>query len=93
MEDFGCSSESKHEERGARRVSGFAREVRAGALRLRKGLTARWSFCGRRTRKDRTLVAGDEANVCGDCLKICPPGWPCGVAPDLKVGPTYTTPA
>ena len=47
------------------------RKTGRSAMAPARGLTARCSFCGRRKSKDRTLVASDEANVCGDCLKLC----------------------
>ena len=35
------------------------------------GLAARCTFCGKRKRADRPLIASADAKICGECLRLC----------------------
>ena len=39
--------------------------------RAPEGAKERCSFCGKRSRDDRAIVAGPAANICSDCMRIC----------------------
>jgi hypothetical protein len=41
------------------------------AMAQATGLAARCTFCGKRKRADRPLIASADANICGDCLRLC----------------------
>jgi hypothetical protein len=36
-----------------------------------KSQAARCTFCGKRKRADRPLIASPDANICGECLRLC----------------------
>lgn len=56
-----CIEAAEREMRGA---------PRAGLTRAGKA-SGRCAFCRRRGSRHRSIVLGDAADVCGDCLRIC----------------------
>jgi hypothetical protein len=42
-----------------------------GPVVLSTSITARCSFCRKRKRADRPLIATPTANICGECLRLC----------------------
>ena len=42
-----------------------------GPMVVSRSVTKLCSFCRRRKSAERPLVEGHEANVCGECLRVC----------------------
>jgi hypothetical protein len=51
--------------------------------RVPEGARDRCSFCGKKPRGERAVVAGPAANICSDCARICR---------DFMAGPSESTP-
>lgn len=61
---FICESCIEAAERAMRGLAGTG-------LKRAQGRTGRCSFCRRRGGRQRAIVLGAAAHVCGDCLRIC----------------------
>ena len=57
--------------RDKRKPDRLAPAKSAGPMAPATGLAARCTFCGKRKRAERPLIASADANICGDCLRLC----------------------